>query len=92
MSTDAPSSSDIQPGAYQYGFHDSTEFYSFKSRKGLDEEIVSQISAMKQEPEWMRDFRLQSLQIFESRPMPDWGGDLGELDFNDIYYYMKAAP
>ncbi|MFZ9091854.1 MAG: Fe-S cluster assembly protein SufB, partial [Planctomycetaceae bacterium] len=61
MSADAPSTSDVQLGAYQYGFHDSTDFYSFKSRKGLDQEIVCQISGMKQEPEWMRDFRLRSL-------------------------------
>lgn len=91
MSADAPSTSDVQLGAYQYGFHDSTDFYSFKSRKGLDQEIVCQISGMKQEPEWMRDFRLRSLEIFESRPMPDWGGDMSELDFNEIFYYMKAA-
>ena len=84
-------SSNIEPGAYQYGFHDPTDDYAFKSRKGLDAEIVREISAMKQEPDWMRDFRLEALEIFHSRPMPEWGGNLGELDFQDIFYYMRAS-
>ena len=91
MSTDVPEKADVEIGDYQYGFHDPTDNYEFKSRKGLDAEIVAQISEMKKEPEWMRQFRLDSLKIFESRPMPDWGGDMSELDFDDIYYYMKAA-
>ncbi|MFM7056861.1 MAG: Fe-S cluster assembly protein SufB [Planctomycetota bacterium] len=91
MSTDAPVKSDVEIGDYKYGFHDSTDFYAFKSRKGLDKEIVSQISGMKNEPQWMREFRLKSLEIFQSRPMPNWGGDMSELDFDNIYYYMKAA-
>lgn len=62
----------------------------FKSRKGLDEEIVRQISAMKDEPEWMLDFRLKSLEIFNSKPMPEWGGDI-EIDFQDIFYYLKPS-
>jgi Fe-S cluster assembly protein SufB len=91
MSTDAPVKSDVEFGSYKYGFHDSTDNYAFKSRKGLDAEIVRQISEMKQEPEWMTEFRLNSLAIFQSRPMPAWGGDMGELKFDDIYYYMKAS-
>ena len=62
----------------------------FKARKGIDAEIVTQISEMKKEPEWMRDFRLKSLEIFESKPMPNWGGRIG-VDFQDIYYYLKPA-
>ncbi len=62
----------------------------FKAQKGLNPEIVAQISEMKQEPAWMRDFRLESLKIFESKPMPKWGGDIG-IDFQDIYYYLKPA-
>ena len=62
----------------------------FKARRGLDAEIVAQISDMKNEPAWMRDFRLESLKIFESKPMPTWGGDIG-LDFQDIYYYLKPT-
>jgi Fe-S cluster assembly protein SufB len=62
----------------------------FKARKGLDAEIVSQISEMKREPAWMRDFRLKSLEIFHSKPMPHWGGHVG-VDFQDIFYYLKPA-
>ncbi|MEY3206209.1 MAG: hypothetical protein RLZZ21_2540 [Planctomycetota bacterium] len=62
----------------------------FKARKGIDPEIVCQISEMKREPEWMRDFRLKSLEIFNSKPMPNWGGRIG-VDFQDIYYYLKPA-
>ena len=96
MSTDAPvkpdvKRSDVEFGSYKYGFHDSTDSYAFKSRKGLDPQIVRQISEMKGEPEWMTNFRLDSLAIFESRPMPNWGGDMSDLNFQDIFYYMKAA-
>ena len=62
----------------------------FKARKGLDREIVCQISEMKGEPVWMRDFRLKSLEIFESKPMPKWGGDIA-VNFQDIYYYLKPS-
>ena len=91
MSTGAPEKAEVGIGDYQYGFHDSTENYAFKSRQGLDPEIVRQISELKQEPEWMLEFRLRSLEIFESRPMPAWGGDMSDLDFNSIFYYMKAS-
>ena len=57
----------------------------FKAEKGLSAEIVAQISEMKEEPAWMRDFRMESLKIFESKPMPKWGGDVN-IDFQDIYY------
>lgn len=85
------SADDVGVGDYQYGFHDPIDQYVFRSRKGLDTQIVSDISRMKNEPEWMRDFRLKSLEIFFKKPMPNWGGDLGQLDFQDIYYYVKAA-
>ena len=62
----------------------------FKARKGLSEQIVCEISEMKREPRWMRDFRLKSLKIFESKPMPRWGGNIG-IDFQDIYYYLKPT-
>jgi Fe-S cluster assembly protein SufB len=91
MSTDTPSKVEPTIGDYQYGFHDSTDNYVFKSRKGLDEEIVRQISGIKNEPQWMLDFRLNALEIFFSRPMPQWGADVDQIDFQDIYYYMKAS-
>ncbi|MGA0040050.1 MAG: hypothetical protein ACO3NZ_09400, partial [Pirellulales bacterium] len=62
----------------------------FKARRGLSRDIVNQISEMKKEPAWMRDFRLKSLDIFESKPMPNWGGRIG-VNFQDIYYYLKPA-
>ena len=77
-------------GDYQFGFKDP-ETYVFKSRMGLDREIVEQISAMKGEPEWMLDFRLKAFEHFQKRPMPTWGGDLSKLDLDNIYYYVKPA-
>jgi Fe-S cluster assembly protein SufB len=74
----------------KFGFHDEDR-YVFKSRKGLDAEIVNQISEMKGEPKWMRDFRLKSLEIFEQKPLPTWGGNVGEINFQDIYYYVKPT-
>ncbi len=62
----------------------------FKARRGIDADIVSQISEMKREPAWMRDFRLKSLEIFNSKPMPHWGGDIA-VNFQDIFYYLKPA-
>jgi Fe-S cluster assembly protein SufB len=62
----------------------------FKARKGLDADVVRQISELKDEPEWMRDFRLESLKIFESKPTPKWGGNV-KLNFQDIYYYLKPT-
>ena len=62
----------------------------FKARRGLDADIVLQISEMKREPTWMRDFRLKSLEIFHSKPMPRWGGDIA-INFQDIFYYLKPA-
>jgi Fe-S cluster assembly protein SufB len=77
-------------GEYQYGFSDP-ETFVFKSRKGLDEEVVRQISAMKGEPEWMLNFRLKALKHFQSRPIPNWGADLSDLDLDEIYYYVKPT-
>ncbi|HTQ39992.1 MAG TPA: Fe-S cluster assembly protein SufB [Pirellulales bacterium] len=62
----------------------------FKARKGLDAAVVNQISDIKGEPDWMRQFRLNALEIFNSKPMPRWGGNIS-LDFQDIYYYLKPT-
>ena len=81
---------------YKYGWHDP-EFKPINEvKKGLDADVVAQISEIKNEPQWMRDFRLKSLDHFESKPMPYgafWGGSIEnyDLDFNDIYYYVKAT-
>jgi Fe-S cluster assembly protein SufB len=73
----------------KYDFHTESTAV-FKARKGIDAEIVAQISEMKNEPAWMREFRLKSLEIFESKPMPAWGGHLG-INFQDIFYYLKPT-
>ncbi len=73
----------------KYDFH-SEEHYVFKAKKGLNAEIVAEISEMKGEPAWMREFRLNALQIFESKPLPTWGGKI-DVDFQDIYYYIKPT-
>jgi Fe-S cluster assembly protein SufB len=77
-------------GEYRYGFSDP-ETYVFKSRKGLDREVVEQISRMKGEPQWMLEFRLKALEHFEKRPMPTWGADLGGLNFDEIFFYVKPT-
>ncbi|OQY31990.1 MAG: Fe-S cluster assembly protein SufB [Anaerolineaceae bacterium 4572_5.1] len=88
MTTDAKLLKDYDE--YKYGFSDP-ESYVFKSRKGLDEDIVREISAMKGEPEWMLEYRLRSLEYFKQHPMPNWGGDLSSLDLDDLYYYVKPT-
>ncbi len=74
--------------SYPLGFHEP-EKYVFKSEKGLSEKVVENISWHKREPDWMRKFRLDALKIFYSKPIPTWGGDLGKIKFDDIYYYIK---
>jgi Fe-S cluster assembly protein SufB len=76
---------------YKFGFSDP-EQYSFKSRRGLDPEIVKQISAFKKEPEWMLQFRLRALDIFRKKPMPTWpAANLSEIDFENIFYYLRPT-
>lgn len=75
---------------YKYGFRDNHQSV-FKSGKGLTPEIVTEISRMKSEPEWMLEFRLKSLAQFKKMGLPRWGGDLTGLDFNDIQYYVRPS-
>jgi Fe-S cluster assembly protein SufB len=75
----------------KFGFNDSEAGYAYKAPKGLTREIVETISDFKEEPQWMRDFRLKALEHFESRPTPKWGGDLDQIDFNDIHYFVRAS-
>ncbi len=77
-------------GDYKYGFR-KQENYLFKSKKGLDATVVVDISWHKSEPEWMRQFRLRALQVFERKSMPTWGADLSTINFDDIYYYIKPT-
>jgi Fe-S cluster assembly protein SufB len=75
---------------YKYGFSDP-DVSVFKTRKGLDEEVVRQISEMKGEPEWMLEKRLEAYRHFKQRPIPTWGPDLSSLDLDNIYYYVKPS-
>ena len=81
---------DREQEEYSPGFH-VAENYAYKAPKGLSRTIVEQISEMKGEPDWMRKFRLKSLDLFEKRPMPTWGADLSGIHFDDIYYYIKPV-
>lgn len=75
----------------KYDFKDSTDMYVHLSKKGLSREVVEGISKMKEEPQWMLDFRLRSYETFMKKPMPGWGADLSSIDFQNIYYYAKAS-
>jgi len=75
----------------KYDFKDSTEMYVHLSKKGLTKDTVREISKLKDEPEWMLNFRLRAYDVFMKKPMPQWGGDLNKIDFQNIYYYAKAS-
>ena len=82
---------DLDLGRYKLGWSD-VEDYVFKPKKGLSEEIVREMSAMKGEPDWMRDFRLKALKRFMARPMAPWFAvNMPDLDFDNIYYYVKPT-
>ncbi|MHB8571967.1 MAG: Fe-S cluster assembly protein SufB [Candidatus Dormibacteria bacterium] len=80
----------FDPGAYTAGWSDPEKAF-FKAPRGLSREVVEQISEMKGEPEWMRRFRLRSLDIFYSKSMPYWGADLSGVDFDNIFYYLRPT-
>ena len=75
---------------YKYGFHDDVESI-LDTGKGLNEEVVRQISRFKNEPEWMTEFRVKAFHTFESMPMQTWGPDLTDIDFQDFTYYRKVS-
>ena len=75
----------------KYDFKDSTDMYVHLSKKGLSKETVISISKLKNEPQWMLDFRLRAFDVFMKKPMPNWGADLSTIDFQNIYYYAKAS-
>ena len=75
---------------YAFGFHDDiAPLYS--TGKGLTEAVVREISAIKKEPQWMLDYRLRSLELFNKLPMPDFGPDLSGIRFEDVIYYQKLS-
>jgi Fe-S cluster assembly scaffold protein SufB len=74
----------------KYGFHDDIQPV-FQTERGLTRRVVEEISHQKNEPQWMREFRLQAYEIFISKPMPAWGPDLSQLNFDEIVYYIQPT-
>jgi len=87
MSSQTP---DVDVGDYKFGFSYPDQSV-YKAKKGLDEEVVRAISRHKDEPDWMLQYRLRSLEEFGKKSMPNWGADLSSLDFDDMYYYAKPS-
>jgi len=81
---------DLELDEYKYDFITESEPV-YRAKKGLSEEVVREISAYKEEPEWMLDHRLKALKVYESKPMPTWGGNLSDLDavLDEIYFYVR---
>jgi Fe-S cluster assembly protein SufB len=77
-------------GRYEYGWSDA-DAAGTNARRGLNEEVVRDISSRKGEPQWMLDMRLKGLRLFEKKPMPSWGSDLGGIDFDNIKYFVKST-
>lgn len=75
---------------YKYGFHDKIKPF-FSTAKGLSKKVIQEISYQKNEPQWMRDKRLRALDVFYAKPLPQWGGDLSNLRFDEIRYYVKPT-
>jgi len=74
----------------RYDFKDEVK-YVYQAKRGLSREVVEEISYWKNEPDWMRRFRLHSLEVFLKKPMPTWGADLSEINFDEYIYYIKPT-
>ena len=77
-------------GQYQFGWHD-TDYAGMSARRGLSEDVVRNISGLKNEPEWMLNLRLKGLRLFGKKPMPTWGSDLNGIDFDNIKYFVRST-
>ncbi|HOA02234.1 MAG TPA: Fe-S cluster assembly protein SufB [Dermatophilaceae bacterium] len=77
-------------GRYEYGWSDADTAGS-TARRGLNEDVVRNISGLKNEPQWMLDLRLKSLRLFDRKPMPTWGSDLSGIDFQNIKYFVRST-
>ncbi len=77
-------------GTYKYGWHDA-DSAGINARRGLSEEVVRDISALKNEPQWMLEMRLKGLRLFDKKPMPTWGADLSGIDFDNIKYFVRST-
>jgi Fe-S cluster assembly protein SufB len=81
---------DLQLGTYKYGWHDDVKPV-FEPKRGLNTDVIREISAMKDEPRWMLDMRLKAYEQYKRRPMPNWGSDLSGIDFDNIFYFVKST-
>jgi Fe-S cluster assembly protein SufB len=77
-------------GRYEYGWHDA-DVAGSTARRGINEDVVREISALKNEPQWMLDLRLKGLRLFEKKPMPTWGSNLSGIDFDNIKYFVRST-
>ncbi|HEX6328380.1 MAG TPA: Fe-S cluster assembly protein SufB, partial [Jiangellaceae bacterium] len=77
-------------GRYEFGWADD-DVAGATARRGLSEEVVREISALKNEPEWMLETRLKALRLFNKKPLPTWGADLSTIDFNNIKYFVRST-
>ena len=77
-------------GSYGYGWHDKDDAGA-TAQRGLSEAVVRNISALKSEPEWMLNYRLKALRLFDKKPMPNWGSDLSGIDFDNIKYFVRST-
>ena len=77
-------------GKYEYGWADS-DTAGASAKRGIDEDVVRDISSKKSEPEWMTKLRLKGLRLFEKKPMPNWGSDLSGIDFDNIKYFVRST-
>ena len=91
--TGTPLTQDVQIdqlGRYKYGWADA-DVAGASARRGIDEDVVADISRRKSEPEWMLERRLKALKLFDRKPMPDWGSDLSGIDFQNIKYFVRST-
>jgi Fe-S cluster assembly protein SufB len=90
MMTTQAQARQINAEGYKFGFHDEAA-PAFKAERGLSPRVVAEISEMKNEPAWMRDFRLKAMEYFEQKPNPAWGGDLSPVDYQNMFYFVRAT-
>ena len=77
-------------GNYEFGWHDKNDAGA-NAKRGLTEEVVRDISSKKNEPAWMLETRLKALALFEKKPLPNWGAYLGDIDFENIKYFVRST-
>jgi Fe-S cluster assembly protein SufB len=95
MTATTPSIEELNPelkgiGKYEFGWHDKNDVGA-NAKRGLNDDVVRDISSKKSEPQWMLDLRLKGLKLFGRKPMPNWGSDLSGIDFDNIKYFVRSS-